>query len=165
MKTSLSRFLIAGIIILSLCHPASGKTDICTNESRSASVPNVNAEKPNNYKLTGTQNGSEKVEVISRGKLIDLIEYLEPGKYTAFLFYADWCGPCRILKPRLEEFAENSDKLALREINIINWENPLVRYYDLHSIPFFIIYGPNGEFIERGPGISNETLREISSPD
>jgi len=165
MKTSLSRILIAGIIILPLSHPASGKTDICANESRSVLVSNVSADTPENYDLTVTQNGSEKVEVISRGRLIDLIEYLEPGKYTVFLFYADWCGPCKILKPRLEEFAENGEKLALREINIINWENPLVRYYDLHSIPFFIIYGPNGEFIERGPGITNETLREISSPD
>ena len=118
-----------------------------------------------NYELTGTQKGHGNVEVISRGTLIDLVEYVEPGKYTAFLFYADWCGPCKILKPRLEDFAENGDKLALREIDIINWENPLVRYYDLPSIPYFIIYGPDGEFVERGPGISNEIMKEISSPD
>lgn len=165
METSLSRILITGIIMVSVSNSAFGKTDVCVNEGQSVFVSNAGADTSSNYKRTWTQNSYEKVEVISRGKLIDLIEYLAPGKYTAFLFYADWCGPCKILKPKLEEFAKSSNKFALREINIINWENPLVRYYDLHSIPFFIIYGPNGKFIERGPGITNETMRAISSPD
>lgn len=109
--------------------------------------------------------GYEKVKIISRGRLIDVIDYIEPGKYTAFMFYADWCAPCKTLKPRLEEFAQNADTFALREIDIINWENPLPRYYNLPSLPYFIIYGPKGEFIERGPAITNQTLREISGTD
>ncbi len=111
------------------------------------------------------KSGFDKVEVISQGRLVDLIKYLEPGKYTAFYFYADWCGPCRILKPKLEKFVESGDKLVLRELDIINWENPLVTYYKLPSIPYFIIYGPDGEFVERGPGFSNDLMKVISSPD
>jgi thioredoxin 1 len=145
MTFKLNRIVLTGTMILLLSHSAYGELY--------------------DYDLTGTQKGHGNVEVISRGTLIDLVEYVEPGKYTAFLFYADWCGPCKILKPRLEDFAQNGDKLALREIDIINWENPLVRYYGLTSIPYFIIYGPDGEFAERGPGISNEIMKEISSPD
>ena len=118
-----------------------------------------------NDRTAGAVGGDDKVEVISEGRLVDLIEYLVPGKYTAFYFYADWCGPCRILKPKLEKFVENGDKLALRELDIINWENPLVTYYKLPSIPYFIIYGPDGEFVERGPGFSNDLMKAISSPD
>ena len=156
---------LAGIILLLLSHSAYGEADGRGYNTWSAPSPAANTCDSYNYELTGAQKGHRNVEVISRGTLIDLVEYVEPGKYTAFLFYADWCGPCRILKPRLEDFAENGDKLALREIDIINWENPLVRYYDLPSIPYFIIYGPDGEFAERGPGISNEIMKEISSPD
>ena len=152
-------------ILLPISYSAFGETDKRDDEIRSVPASSASAGDSYHYELTGRQNGNEKVEVISRGTLVDLIEYLEPGKYTAFLFYADWCGPCKILKPRLEDFAENGDKLALREIDIINWESPLVKYYKLPSIPFFIIYGPDGEFIERGPGISNEIMKEISSPD
>ncbi|MCI0481580.1 MAG: thioredoxin family protein [Candidatus Dadabacteria bacterium] len=156
---------LAGFILLLLSHSAYGEAEERGDKTRPAPNTTASAGDSYNYELTGTQKGHGNVEVISRGTLIDLLEYVEPGKYTAFLFYADWCGPCKILKPRLEDFAENGDKLALREIDIINWENPLVRYYDLPSIPYFIIYGPDGEFAERGPGISNEIMKEISSPD
>lgn len=107
----------------------------------------------------------EKVKVISRGKLINVLKYIEPGKYTAFLFYADWCAPCKTLKPRLEQLARSVDNLALREIDIINWENPLAAYYNLPSIPYFIIYGPDGNFIERGPAITDETLKDLTGGD
>jgi thiol-disulfide isomerase/thioredoxin len=165
MISKLKLLFLPCVLIVPICHYAYGKTDINVNQPRSVSVAEASSDTPDNYNPAGTKRSYEKVEVISRGKLIDLIDYLEPGKYTAFLFYADWCGPCRILKPKLEEFAEKSDRFALREIDIINWENPLVRYYDLHSIPSFIIYGPNGKFVESGPGITNETMKAISNPD
>jgi thiol-disulfide isomerase/thioredoxin len=165
MTFTLNRIVLAGIMILLLSYTANGEADKRDDKTRSVARPTASACDSYYYELTGTQKGHGNVEVISRGTLIDLVEYVEPGKYTAFLFYADWCGPCKILKPRLEDFAQNGDKLALREIDIINWENPLVRYYSLTSIPYFIIYGPDGEFAERGPGISNEIMKEISSPD
>ncbi|HVY56022.1 MAG TPA: thioredoxin family protein [Thermodesulfobacteriota bacterium] len=123
------------------------------------------AQADGDYREAGAGSSFDKVEIISEGRLVDLIEYLVPGKYTAFYFYAEWCGPCRILKPRLEKFVQDGNKLVLRELNIINWENPLVTYYKLPSIPYFIIYGPDGKFVERGPGISNDLMKEISSPD
>ncbi len=161
----LNRILFAGIIILLLSLSANSQADERGDKTRPAPNTTASAGDSYNYELTGTEKGHGNVEVISRGTLIDLLEYVEPGKYTAFLFYADWCGPCKILKPRLEDFAESGDKLALKEIDIINWENPLVKYYNLPTIPYFIIYGPDGEFIERGPGITNETMRDISGTD
>lgn len=147
--------------------PSGHKSETIKGESRSRtdtnSTPRSNTNDGYDY---GERHGSyEKVKIISRGRLIDVIDYIEPGKYTAFMFYADWCAPCKTLKPRLEEFARNGNTLALREIDIINWENPLPRYYSLPSLPYFIIYGPEGEFIERGPAITNETLRAISGTD
>ena len=152
MISALMRIAVAGAMILFLARPAFSEAAQTTAAQ-------------GDYSQAGVENGFDKVKVISEGKLVDLIEYLVPGKYTAFYFYAEWCGPCRILKPKLEKFVENGDKLALRELNIINWENPLVTYYKLPSIPYFIIYGPDGKFIERGPGFSNNIMKEISSPD
>ncbi len=164
MTSNLNRPLFIGILLL-ISHSAFGEAENRSDETGSVPFSYARPDSSYSYELAGTQKGHEKVEIISRGTLIDLVEYLQPGKYTAFLFYADWCGPCKILKPRLEDFAESGDRLALREIDIINWESPLVKYYKLPSIPYFIIYGPDGEFVERGPGISNEIMKEISSPD
>jgi len=165
MTSKLNRITASGIILLMLSYSAHSETDKPDGESLHAPGSQSSADESNLYRLAGSQSAFDKIEVISRGTLIDLIEHLVPGKYTAFYFYADWCGPCRVLKPKLEDFVESGEKLALREIDIINWENPLVLYYKLPSIPYFIIYGPDGEFLERGPGISNEIMREISTPD
>lgn len=105
----------------------------------------------------------EKVELISRGRLINVMDYIEPHKYTVFMFYADWCAPCGPLKEKLGELAIRVNNMALREIDIINLDNPLVKYYNLPSIPFFIIYGPDGKFLERGPMLSKKLLKQIAS--
>lgn len=152
MTSKLIRMAAAGMMILFLTVPSHSET---VQEDAA----------PGDYNQAVGGSSFDKVEVISQGRLVDLIEYLVPGKYTAFYFYAEWCGPCRILKPKLEKFVENGDKLVLRELDIINWENPLVTYYKLTSIPYFIIYGPDGKFIERGPGFSNDLMKAISSPD
>ena len=102
------------------------------------------------------------VEVISRGRLVDLIDHLDYGKYTVFLFYADWCAPCKTVKPALEEKAGRSNTFALKELDVLNWENPLVRYYNLRGLPYFIVYGPEGEFVERGPVLSKELMNKIT---
>ncbi len=101
--------------------------------------------------------------MISRGRLINVVDYIEPHKYTVFMFYADWCAPCGPLKDKLSELADRINNMALREIDIINLENPLVKYYNLSSIPFFITYGPDGKFLERGPMLSKELLKQIAS--
>ena len=110
-------------------------------------------------------NGSqyEKVKLISRGKLINVVDYIEPNKYTVFMFYADWCAPCGPLKEKLGELANRVNNMALREIDIINLENPLVKYYNLPAIPYFLIYGPGGKFLERGPMLSKDLLKTIAS--
>lgn len=105
----------------------------------------------------------EKVKLISRGKLINVIDYIEPHKYTVFMFSATWCAPCGPLKEKLGGFAERVNNLALRELDIINLENPLVKYYNLPSIPYFLVYGPDGKFLERGPTISKKLLKQIAS--
>ena len=105
----------------------------------------------------------EKVKLISQGRLINVLDYIEPHKYTVFMFYADWCAPCGPLKEKLGELAEKVDNMALREIDIINFENPLAKYYNLPAVPYFIIYGPDGKFLERGPMLSKNLLKTIAT--
>lgn len=115
------------------------------------------------YEVASTSPQFEKVKLISQGKLINVIDYIEPHKYTVFMFYADWCAPCGPLKEKLAELAQRVDTMALRELDIINLENPLVKYYNLPAIPYFLVYGPDGNFLERGPMLSKKTLKAIAS--
>ncbi len=105
----------------------------------------------------------EKVKLISQGKLLNVIDYVVPYKYTVFMFYADWCAPCGPLKEKLAELAQRVDTMALRELDVIDLANPLVKYYNLPAIPYFLVYGPDGNFVERGPMLSKELLKTIAS--
>lgn len=105
----------------------------------------------------------EKVKLISTGKLINVMNFLEPHKYTVFMFSADWCAPCKPLKEKLGELTQRVDNMALREIDIINLENPLVKYYNIPAIPYFLVYGPDGKFVERGPMLSKDLLKTIAT--
>jgi thiol-disulfide isomerase/thioredoxin len=91
------------------------------------------------------------VRLISQGREVALEHHLAPGKYVVFDFYADWCAPCRVLTPRLERMvAQRPGRLALRKIDVINWESPVARQHGVSSLPFLVLYGPDGARLASG---------------
>ena len=63
-------------------------------------------------------------------------------------FWAEWCGPCRMVGPIVEEIAtEYSDKISVAKLNVD--ENPQVSHqYEVMSIPTLIVY-KDGEVKKR----------------
>ncbi len=55
-------------------------------------------------------------------------------------FWAEWCGPCRMVSPVLDEIAgENKDKITVVKVNID--ENPrIARDYQIMSIPTMSVF-------------------------
>ena len=95
--------------------------------------------------------GATDIQTITHGREVDIETHLVPGKYVLFDFYADWCGPCRALDPQIRELAGRyGDQLAVRKIDIINWDSPVSRQYRMSSIPYMILYGPDGARITAG---------------
>lgn len=64
-------------------------------------------------------------------------------------FYADWCGPCQMLGPVLEE-AQNTIEFTLLKINVDEFPN-IARRYGIMSIPTIILF-KDGELIKKDLG-------------
>jgi thioredoxin 1 len=89
----------------------------------------------------------QEVEVISHGAQVDIAKHLSAGNITIVDFYADWCGPCKQISPALEQMAKSDPGIALRKIDIVNWTTPVVKQYNVHSIPQVNVYGRSGKLI------------------
>jgi thioredoxin 1 len=62
-------------------------------------------------------------------------EVLESDKLVILDFYADWCGPCRVMMPELEKFAaDNQDKVRVMKVNVDEMPE-LAAQHNVRSIP------------------------------
>lgn len=66
-----------------------------------------------------------------------------------YKFYADWCGPCRILTTML-----NKAQIEYEPINVDNNEE-LVNKYDIKTIPVFMAIKDDGTEIDRFVGVKS----------
>ena len=66
-------------------------------------------------------------------------------------FNAGWCGPCRILKPILQELAQSNPGFKIVSINIDD-EDELADDYDVTSIPCLIVF-KGGKEVNRSVGL------------
>ena len=66
-------------------------------------------------------------------------------------FWAEWCGPCKMIAPILEEIAdENGEKIRIAKLNVD--ENPdVARRFEVMSIPTMIVF-KDGEPAKRVVG-------------
>lgn len=77
-------------------------------------------------------------------------------------FYADWCGPCKMMAPIIEEIAEElQGKAKVGKINV-DENQELAMKYEVMSIPTLIIY-KNGKEAKRFVGVRDkkELLNEF----
>ena len=54
-------------------------------------------------------------------------------------FYADWCGPCRMVSPIVDEIAAERSDMTVGKVNVDD-ENALAMKYGVMSIPTLIVF-------------------------
>jgi thioredoxin len=76
-------------------------------------------------------------------------------------FYADWCGPCKMVAPILEELSnEYEGKLVIYKVNT-DKEQELSAVFGIQSIPTMLFIGADGEPMMQPGALPKHVLKQV----
>lgn len=111
----------------------------------------------------GTGKKAEKTKVEAKNAVIPVTsanfekEVLNSDKRVLVDFYADWCGPCKILSPRVAEIANENKDIKVVKINVDQNED-LARKYNISSMPTLLVIEKGKELNRAVGALSKSTV-------
>ena len=100
-----------------------------------------------------------------KDKVFDYVneqEWKYKGELPAIIdFYADWCGPCKMVAPMLEDLAnEHEDKLIIFKVDT-EAEQELSAVFGIQSIPTFLFIPVNGDPMMQPGALPKKVFKQI----
>ena len=69
-------------------------------------------------------------------------------------FYADWCGPCRMVAPVLEELARETTDARIVKVDV-DQNSQLAARYGISSIPSLLVF-KDGQVADQHKGVASK---------
>lgn len=83
-------------------------------------------------------------------------EILNSDKLVVMDFWAEWCGPCRMISPIIEELsAEYADKAVIGKVDVDS-NDEITSKFGIRNIPT-ILFFKNGELVDKHVGAAQKT--------
>ena len=93
--------------------------------------------------------GTDVLELNKDGESVGPLDKLRVAdKFTVFDVYADWCGPCRDVDKRLHEIVAARPDVAVRKLNVVDFDSPLAKDLAVEMLPYVVVYAPDGKKTE-----------------
>ncbi|MBQ5933998.1 MAG: thioredoxin [Lachnospiraceae bacterium] len=87
-------------------------------------------------------------------------EIKNSGKTVLLDFYADWCGPCKMVSPIVDQISEEHPEYLVGKINVDD-EDELSESFGVMSIPTLVVL-KGGEIAEKSVGFTpKEKILEL----
>ena len=97
----------------------------------------------------------EKVEVLKITSENFEKEVLQSDKPVLIDFYADWCGPCKMLSPVVDEVAKENENIKVVKINVDEAQDIAIKY-QVMSIPTLVVI-KDGKEVNRSVGVISKS--------
>lgn len=79
--------------------------------------------------------------------------------YTLIDFYADWCGPCQVMKPVFAEIEKDyTGKIEFKKVDV-DADSAMAAQYGIMSIPTFVILKDGKEISRKLGAMPKEALK------
>lgn len=91
----------------------------------------------------------------------DFQKVLQDNDTVLVDFYADWCGPCKMMAPVLEEFTKENPSVTVCKVNVDDAPQ-LASKFSVMSIPTFISFKNGAEHKSQVGVVSKDFLEELT---
>ena len=85
-------------------------------------------------------------------------EVINSDKPVLLDFWAEWCGPCRVIAPAIEAIAESRSDIKVGKVNV-DVEQQLAVTFAIDSIPTLVLV-KDGEIVGKLVGLNSKTIIE-----
>ncbi|MBU1043433.1 MAG: thioredoxin family protein [Candidatus Omnitrophica bacterium] len=116
---------------------------------------------PHQYELFARKSDKYKKikDINSYGKKIDPAVLRVPNRINIIYFYANWCGLCSSIDPKLEKLVKKHKNVCLRKVNISHEQSPVAKQFKVMSVPNVRVYDKEGKLV----GASTDDFNQIES--
>ena len=146
--------LVVAIVVASIYINKKGQEYIQNDQTENM----LNVDNSSSTTGENTINENEEVDNMSVIKVTDQNfeqEVLNSEVPVLVDFYADWCGPCKILSPIVEEVAQENSNIKVVKVNIDESQATAVKY-QVMSIPTLVVI-KSGNEVTRSVGVISKS--------
>ena len=137
------------------------------NQANTSIGENVTTSVISSYNTNETSSFfADVVEEEKTGKVIEVTEetftkeVLKSNKKVLVEFYADWCDPCKMLAPTLEEIAKENPDIKVVKVNVDENQYTAIKY-GAYSIPLLVVIEDGKEINSASGALPKEYILEL----